>query len=619
MSERNEPVDPRHEEALAAALHAQAESVRPAGDGLIRIRARVERRRMRTRLLVPIATTAAVAATVTAVVATGILAGSGDNKPSISALDTTSLATVTTTAKPAAVASTPPPAVSAQPSVLATSATVVVSSAVATSTSSPVTSFVAAGGPNGPVPVWPFADKAEADAWQRTAAGSPAQWHLDPRATAVRFVNSLKLPSTAVTGGVPTIDADGGARVDLTRVETSSAKSTVLGTVRLARWSAGVDAPWGVVGVTSPAGAQFPLAITSPAADATVSAPLPVSFTLTGGEDDVYVSAWAAGAASPAATKQTVTSIGRTVTLDSALPSTGSGFVVVADGSTGAGSFKLSRLAVTPVSFGAGAPAAPTYVAVVAGRMQVYDASTNTEVRPLAGDATDVTHVAVSDDRQWVYYLQSSGPCGAGTLMRTRLDGTGSPEKVDTGSTSVGLFAIAGDHAQQLSWLQLDCQGAWTLGWRTAQGAGHLSAPNSPPVPESLSISPDGSTVAANVKTGLESNVQTYALATARSVTDGSAPAGCTTPGVGCSDATYAADGDLVYVQSDGQQLTVSRNHGGGATQLFHVAAAYGQPTVDLNPTGTEVLLTDGLGHAWSWAGSGSGKSLPGTITDASW
>jgi hypothetical protein len=204
--------------------------------------------------------------------------------------------------------------------------------------------------------------------------------------------------------------------------------------------------------------------------------------------------------------------------------------------------------------------------------------------------------------------------------MRTRLDGTGGPETVETGSTSVGLFAIAGDHAQQLSWLQIDCQGGWTLGWRTSQGqAGHFSAPNSPPVPESLSISPDGSTVAANVKTGMESNVETYALSTARSVTDGSAPTGCATPGFGCSDATYAADGDLVYVQSDGQQLTVSRSHSGGPTQLFHVAAAYGQPTVDLDPTGTKVLLTDGLGHAWAWAGSGSAKALPGTITDASW
>ena len=45
------------------------------GDGLVRIRARVERRRSRTRWMVPTAGAAAVAATVTAVVASGVLTG----------------------------------------------------------------------------------------------------------------------------------------------------------------------------------------------------------------------------------------------------------------------------------------------------------------------------------------------------------------------------------------------------------------------------------------------------------------------------------------------------------------------------------------------------------------
>ena len=91
MSERNEPVDPRHEDALARALHAQAESVRPAGDGLIRIRARVDARSGRVRWIIPSAAVAAVAATVTAVVASGVLVGSSHNSQS-TALPPASLA-----------------------------------------------------------------------------------------------------------------------------------------------------------------------------------------------------------------------------------------------------------------------------------------------------------------------------------------------------------------------------------------------------------------------------------------------------------------------------------------------------------------------------------------------
>jgi hypothetical protein len=617
MSERNEPADPRHEEALAAALRAEAESVRTSGDGLIRIRARVERRRRRTRLLVPVASTAAVAATVTAIVATGMLAGSG-NKPGISALDTTSPVTLTPTATKPPVTVTAAPVVPTQQSVSRASAAVVLSSAT-TSISPPVTSVVAAGGPPGPVPVWPFADKAAADAWQNTAAGSADQWHLDARATAQRFVQSLGLPKMALQQTPPKIAADGSATVDLDRLEPQTGKAVVLGTVRLAHWTTGAAEPWGVVDVTSAAGTQFPLTITSPTPEATVSSPLPVTFALTGAEDDVYVSAWAAGAGSAAAAKHLVTSVGTTVTLDQALPAAGTGYVVVADGSTGSGAFALSRLAVTPVSFGTGADAASSYVAIVAGRLQVFDAPTNAEVRQLAPGATGVTQVAVSDDRQWVYYLTPSG------LMRSRLDGTGSPVVVQTvapQSLNLTAFGISGPHAERLAYAAASATGdGQTLYWSDGAGsAGTVSVGNSlPPEVVTVTLSPDASTLATYVKTGLQGSVELVHLpATDLLGARTTRPAGCAQGGV-CVAATYAPNGDLVLVRSEGSQLTVLREQAGADTPLFTVTSDSGRPTVDLDPTGTKVLLTDGLGHAWSWAGSGPAKALPGTITDASW
>ena len=200
MSERNEPVDPRHEEALAAALHAEADSVRTAGDGLIRIRARVERRRMRMRLLVPIAGTAAVAATVTAVVGIGMLAGS-NNKPSISALDTTLTCRREDDDRQAdADGGVDPPATSAQPSALVTTAVVTTASAVVTS--SPTVHVDR----RAHHPARPGADLAVRRQGSRRRLAEDRRQQLRPvaprrRGTAERFVGSPSWPAEAAQPG----------------------------------------------------------------------------------------------------------------------------------------------------------------------------------------------------------------------------------------------------------------------------------------------------------------------------------------------------------------------------------------------------------------------------------
>ena len=621
MSERYEPVDPRHEDALTQALHAQADTVRPAGDGLIRIRERVEKRRARNRWIIPTATCATVAATVTAVVASGVLSGSGhhDNTATVglATLSATSSHHPTPSATPPSAAPTPSPFVVAPPSTVATRATT--PPAVTTAPTTPTMSantMVPSNAALGATPVWPFSSTAEAVAWQKTAATNPDQWRLDPRGVAERFVGSLKLPKMQFSGTSHVARDNGTATVDVNRIEPTTGRTTRLGTVLLSRWSHGVDAPWGVVGVTSSPGAALPLAITSPKSGATVGSPLPVSFTLTGAEDDVFVSAWAAGATSPSATKHIVTAIGATVTLTS-LPTSGRGYVVVADGNSGGDSLQISRLAVVPVAFGAPTTTAATYVAVHDGTLNVYDAATDTEVHPLAGDSSGATQVAVSDDRQWVYYLKT-GPNCSGVIMRTPADGSGSPQVVSTAASNISAFSISGPHAEHLSYVSTTCSGAQTLTWP----GGKITTPAIPPDARTVAISPDGTSVAAFVRTGTQGNVFVFKQGGPHSsYQDGTVPAGCAgTDGTECVGATYAANGDLVTVTSDGQTLKVQRQHGAGApTTLFSVTDSSQLATVDLDPTGTKVLLTDGAGKGWSWSGTGAAKPLPVSMTGASW
>ena len=165
-------------------------------------------------------------------------------------------------------------------------------------------------------------------------------------------------------------------------------------------------------------------------------------FMFTGVEDDVYVGAWTRASASARSARRdrdgrhcgSTPGCRRTVAASSSSPT----------GPAAQGPSACPGIAVTPVEFGPpiNPPTrCPPTLPWSTDRLHVYDAATNAEVRPLAGNTTGVTQVAVSDDRQWVYYLLgASNVCGAGTLMRTRLDGTGTPTKVDTGgSRSPGL------------------------------------------------------------------------------------------------------------------------------------------------------------------------------------
>lgn len=635
MTERNEPADRRHEEALSAALHEQARTVRPAGDGLVRIRSRVQRRRRRVRFLAPLASVAAAAAAVTAIVASGLVTSS-PSRHSVAADVSTTTPAATTPTRPAVVATAPPSSTASSPSVAPASSVGPAVTTSATLTTGPSTSPASTGlaannGSQVDPPVWPFGDVAAAATWQHALSQKPSEaWHLDSRQVAQRFVHALEvglgLPVSDLSGPAPVIHDDGTATVDVTRTGPNGSTLT-LGTVTLSRWTGGADGPWGVMSVTSPVKSQFPLSIKAPLPGTAVTAPLPVSIGMVGGaEDDVYTTAWKAGAALPAAHNHDVLGSDKTETLTSGIPSSGTGFVAVLDGSSATGSFGLSRLAVTPVRYGPGGTAATTYVVVHDGQLQVWDAISGTKVRSLGTPQTVATQVQVSEDRQWVYYLNqkqglSSPACGRNVLMRTRLDGSGAPEPVTGAPQGITAFGIAGSNAEQLATVATPCSnaGAQSISW-SGTTSGTIMTDSRPPEAENVAIAPDGTELASFVRTGMQGALEKFSTSVAKTYADGSPlSTTCSASGVECPAAAFGSGGLTYVVVSDGSRLTVYSTCDCMASwQLFSVADSSQRATLDVDATG-QVLLTDGTGKGWIFDGKGPVRPIPTSVIDASW
>ena len=641
MNHSDEPRDPR-EDALSRALHAQAETVRPAGDGLMAIRGRIERRRSRTRWVVPTASAAAVVATVTAVVASGALTGPKRTlQPT--ALGDVTLASSTTPAVPKqapkhAVQQTTVPAPVATTAVGRTVPTVAVASPVAKVTGAPVstvTSIVASdASPAGPAPVWPFANAIAAAKWQKTAPAS--DWHSDAVSTAEHFLDSLKLPGVTLTGKlVP------GANADTTTVTFAQSVGTLppasFATVELSQWGKGARAPWGVVSVSSPG-----LAVGAPTAGASVAGTLHVSYSTlatvsdAGEQVTVTASLYAAGSNDVLAQTSLPTAAGSSLSTNGA---TGPGYVVMTDRVSGGSTVDVEGLAVVPVVLVSGPaqtstappPAAATYVALVGGKIEVIDAGTGAVVRTLAPAATDVTEVAVSDDRQWVYFLRDGSGCG-GTVWRAPLDGTGTPAQFSTYLSGLSTFGIAGPGAPWMSYVYTPCTGGQQtlFFFHGSEGPGpqNISSTSRPPDVRTVAISPDGKQASAFVRTGMMGNVWTFdltAVPPAGSRGGGgptmdahTTPAACST-GLECVGETYDAQGDLVLVRANGAQLEVVTDVNGTVKTLFSVTASSQLATLDIDPTGTRYLLTDGVSKGWLWTGSGQPTPIAGSVTDASW
>jgi len=606
MNHPDSPLDPR-EEALVRALAAQAETVRPAGDGLVRIRTRVERRRSRTRWLVPSASAAAVAATVTAVVASGVFtSGKQTSQLGLGPASLTAASTPTVTASPKTkrvAAPTPVPVPVASPTKTARAVPSVTRPSPQAPTST-VSSIIASDYPpplTGPTPVWPFPDGAAAAAWQKSAAEA---WRLDAVATATHFVNGLKLPGVVLGGTSGLVSSGATTTVTLQKVDADNVTFSPFVKVRLSHWGSAPSGPWGVVGVTS---ASWTVA--SPAAGTGISGPFKVAVSTPGStEGQVDASVYLAGAKTPL--------VHSTVDASGIVPlaptTTGAGYVVLTNTSGGGATPTVGSLAVVPVQLTASATPVSTYVALVSGKIEVLDAGSGAVVRTLAPGVTGVTSVALTEDGAWVWFATPNGVFK--TLAR---DAKATPTVIS--ALPATYVTVAGQENQSWASTYVSPTGsAQSLTWTALGTTGSVKISDSlPPEAETLAIAPDGKHLASWVRGDSQGTVEVFALPGATDASQGTSPSECTGT-IACAGATYAPNGDLILATTDGAHVNVVRDHLGTATPLFSVAASAQTVSLDMDATGTEILLVPKAGSGWLWDGT-KATALPAGVSDASW
>ena len=132
-------------------------------------------------------------------------------------------------------------------------------------------------------PVWPFANAAEAAAWQQSyRTGGTQPWHLDPRQTALSFASGY-LGFAEIDRVTSRTLASGDAWVGV-GFRLPDGRPTTAAVVHLARLGTGADAPWEVVGTR-----DTTLTLTTPAYGSTVSSPLVVGGRISGVDEGLRV------------------------------------------------------------------------------------------------------------------------------------------------------------------------------------------------------------------------------------------------------------------------------------------------------------------------------------------
>lgn len=330
------------EERLRELLH-EHDDVPVSGDGLARIRQRLDARR--SRFLVPAA--ALTGAFVAAAVGVYAVSVTDDG-----------------TVRPQ------PPAVreSAQPAPTSTACSGGLCPEPRPSPSLPLTGVTSSG--NG-VPVWPFTSDAQAADW--VASPGDRTWASDPVQVTQHLLDVvLRLPGKAV--------GTAGRRGDIVQVVVKAAGRPV-STVSLEQVGRGVDGPFSVTGASAE-----DVSITTPDVGGSVESPLTVTGRVTGVDESVHVQLLAgsselADGHAPAGQEQPWS---QPLRWSSATWSVGA---LVA--STYDGKGDLHALALTPVRRGGadspGVPAAgSTLLAVQDGHIVLADALTGKRLRQLS-------------------------------------------------------------------------------------------------------------------------------------------------------------------------------------------------------------------------------------------
>jgi len=389
------------EERLRDLLRSEATTIVPGGDGLARIRERIERRRRRRIWLVP------SAVLVTAAAAASFVLFVPDDRR-------------TATLQPGA---TPTETAGPTPSV------------------SPIPAVADDGGtPLDVAAIWPFATQAAASTWS-----SDFPWAQDGLQVGRHFIaDYLKLKDVnvaqhCVSCGVLELDVNGKS----------------VGQLTLARIGVGFASGRGTQVYTVVAAGGTDLTITSPAAGAAITSPTSLTGRITGADENVMLRLLSTSGdelATAGAPAGSAVPWSATLTWSRSDWSTGGITGVTYDGRG-----ILNRVVALPVTRSTTSPTA-SFVGRVDGHISLFDAQTGKVLRQLTYPPVGAVDFSPSWSHGTLLWVRTRGASACSEQLN-RLEGTKASTVVKAGTVRVSTPQLSPSAAWQ-AWVETPCDGS---------------------------------------------------------------------------------------------------------------------------------------------------------------
>jgi hypothetical protein len=569
----------RFEELLRSAMHEEAETVVPRGDGLSKIQSEVVGRRSRQRWLRPLLALGSAVAVMAVGVGVYAVTNGGDNKAEVF-VDPTE----TPTSEPTTVSPSP-------------------SDVLVPSEDFPAYA------------IFPFSSAADADNWQKAYADGHQPWVADPRAVAEAWVqNYLQVPAIDTFVSKKTDGAT--ADVTLGRTMTAEAKRLVPVTVvHLVQYG---DA-WIVTGADDPAAAPYTLKVTAPAPGDEVSSPVTVSGPGFGADE-------AAELQVRDATTPTKLGVGHvswgdqpewSSTVDFDTPPHDTGVVVVREDSAADGG--PQRLTAVQVRFGAvSEPAtAPSYFyGVKNGRVTKFSARTGAAIDYITpeepgGGASDPQLVR---DTGTIYFLRGGGSC-VNSIAAVPASGGDPVDYATPNSGYVIQSFVVGDGA--VTYYEVACSPDRSPQAKLVTVVRDGTSPDHPIRFESVPPGIEGDLavvnrfdrVAAFVRTGTQGYLAKYDVYDDTSTPSRNACSGYDV-NQGLPVGITSVGSTLWFAADTGSAIDVIRCSSGGADVAFTIPSGRGPADVAVTGDGAHVLVSDDAGRVWRWDGDGAPQQL---------
>jgi hypothetical protein len=569
--------DDRFDELLRSAMHEEAETVVPSGDGLSKIQTQVAGRRSRQRWLRPMLALGSAVA----VMAVGVGVYAVTNNDGTAKVD------VGTTDSPTPAPSTPTPS----------------------TTDVPV--------PGGDFPesaIFPFITAEEAQSWQASYEDGHQPWVADPRGVAEAWVqNYLQVP--AIDEFISKESDGETADVTLGRTMTAEMKRLVPVTVvHLVKYG---DA-WLVTGADDPAAAPYTLKLTAPASGEEVSSPVTVSGPGFGVDEAAEIQV--RDATTPTELGTGHASWGDqpewSTTVDFDTPPHSVGVVVAREDSMADGG--PQRLVAVQVRFGETAPAASSapqyFYGVKNGRVTKFSARTGAAIEYLTAEEPGGGASSPQLVNGKIYYLRGGGTC-VNSIAAVSTDGTGAEESVASPDEGYVIQSFVTD-GTQFTIYEVACfpdmQPQAKLITRAPSGApGPIRFTSIPPgIEGDLTYAP-GSTkmLDAFVSTGTQGYLAKYDLYNDNTATP--ERNACTGYDInrGIPVGATSSAGSLWFAIDAGDVIEVIRCTKGTPTVVTTVPSSRGPSDLAVSADSSAVLVSDNAGRVWRWE-DGSAQRL---------